>query len=145
MNAYLLTLLILGLAISLTVFLSPSSPRLASSVRTVSSVLMIAVLLSSLGDFAGSVSFPEIENFDAMLGESIYTGALLDGYSSGIEEDLRERCGLSDFSVSVALGEDGIPSSVSVMLRGSDLFADAVGVVDYVEQTYGLACLILYE
>ena len=69
--------------------------------------------------------------------------AVKEGFCRGLEAEILDR-----FSMKAevrATVEDGAPKSAVILLERADLFGDAVGMVHYIESTFGIDVTVEYK
>ena len=146
MQGYITAILVMAVAVFLLQAVAPDAKGLKTAIGCAASVGVLAVLLLPLGAVEWELSFPDLSHSAAVeTGKGAYLSAMAKGYEEGIGEDLKKEWGLSDFSVRVEQDGDGVPLSLTVVLRGADVVADGVGIRRYARERYGIPCEILYE
>lgn len=135
---------LLALPIAAVGLLSPPSPRLARALRSAAAAVMLLALLSPLAglDLSSLITPPSVEIFLPEEGAA-WQEAVKEGFCRGLEAEILDR-----FSMKAevrATVEDGAPKSAVILLERADLFGDAVGMVHYIESTFGIDVTVEYK
>lgn len=125
--------------------LSPSSPSLSRALRSGAAAVMLLALLSPLAglDLSPLLAPPSTESFAPEEGAA-WQEAVREGFCRGLEAEIWDRFSMK-VEIRATFGEDGSPQSAVAVLEKGAVFGDAVGMVHYIEHTFGIDCTVEYR
>ncbi len=148
MLEYLKSLCAASALLSLSLLLFPNRQGLKRAAGIVFSLLFLLLLLPRDGSFSLDTLLSLSDPPDVAAGE-LYENALATSVTEGIREDLATRFSLDEDALRIetdlCLSAEALSGSYLRLYLGKEnFFADATGVLRYVEKTYSVSCEVCY-
>ena len=147
MRTYVYGIICASLAIGVAELLIPESAKTRPYLKLILGLAMLLAIVKPIGELVtmlpdfGELVFEEPEMGDEYA--QIADEQLAEAYKKGIEADLKDKFGLSDFEVGVIMGDDRKPIKVTVTLMGGDIFRNPYKIEEYITRAFGCECVTL--